>query len=148
MPLVLHPSFPSRALPSQAAGTTGTGAEPGGEIPCSLLLRECSSHLIGTGEVLGLAVHHAGVGPAGDPFLGHRRGDGLLVGDQGIGLERPGAGGHHPLVLEVVDLDEGVVPVASHQLALLAQEVEGGLVLILVQLVGILMPSAGWWLIR
>ena len=83
-------------------------------------------------------VHHRGVGPAGGAFLRHRAGDRLLLRLQQVDLEAPGRGGHHALVLEVVDLDHRVVPVAGHQLALLAQQVERSLVLILVQLVGVL----------
>ena len=39
---------------------------------------------------------------------------------QQIDLERPGSRGGHAFVLEVVDLDEGVVPVPAYQLALSA----------------------------
>jgi hypothetical protein len=41
----------------------------------------------------------------------------------------------HAFVLEVVDLDESVVPVAAHELALTAQQVERGGILVGVQLV-------------
>ena len=139
----LAPLFPEQGIALAGGRHHGHGAEPGGEIPLQLVVEGVLQPFVGTGEVLGLAVHHAGVGPAGDPFLGHGSGDGLLVGDQGIGLERPGAGGHHPLVLEIIYLDKGVVPVASHQLALLAQQIEGGLVLLLVQFVGILDAERG-----
>ena len=83
-------------------------------------------------------MHHGRVGPARGAFLGDGRGDRLLLGRQQVDLERPGAGGDDALVLEVVDLDHGVVPVAADQRALLAQQVERRLVLVLVELVGIL----------
>ena len=82
------------------------------------------------------------------PSSGNDRGDRLLLGLQQVDLERPGAGGDHAFVLEVVDLDEGIVPVAADQRALRAQQVERRLVLVLVELVGVLMPSSGLWAIR
>ena len=87
--------------------------------------------------MLGLGVQHGGVGPAGDAFLGEHGGDGLAFGLQGVGLVRPGAGGDHAFVLEVAHLHGGVVPVAVDQVVLLAQQVEHGGVLLLVELVGV-----------
>ena len=92
---------------------------------------------IGAVRVLGVGVHHRGVGPAGGALLGDGRGDRRVLGLEQVHLERPGAGGDDALVLEVVDLDHRVVPVAADELALLAQEVERGRVLVLVELVGV-----------
>ena len=61
----------------------------------------------------GVRFHHGGVGPAGDAFFGNGRGDRLLGGDQRVYLIWPRAGGDHALVLEVVDLDGGIMPVAA-----------------------------------
>ncbi len=69
------------------------------------------------------------------PSFGKTECDRLALALQQVDLERPRARRDHALVLEVVDLDEGVVPVAADELALLAQQVEGGLVLVLVELV-------------
>ena len=86
----------------------------------------------------GVGLHHGGVGPAGGAFLGDGGGDRLLGGHQRVDLEGPGRGSDDALVLEVVHLDRRIVPVAADQLALPTQQVEGRLVLVLVQLVGVL----------
>ncbi len=52
-------------------------------------------------------------------------------------------GGDEALVLEVVHLDEGVVPVAADDLPLAAQQLERRLVLVLVQLIGVLDAEFG-----
>src|SRR3546814_1713156 len=62
-----------------------------------------------------IGVHHGGVGPAGGTLRRHRAGDRLLVGDQQVHLERPGRGSHDAFIGEVVDLDEGVVPIRSEE---------------------------------
>jgi hypothetical protein len=63
---------------------------------------------------------------------------GCLSACSSIDLERPGAGGDDAFVLEVVDLDHRIVPVAADQRALAAQQVERRLVLVFVELVGVL----------
>jgi len=65
-------------------------------------------------------VQHRRVGPAGGPFFGHNAGNRLAGGLQQVHLERPGAGGGHTLVGEVIDLDEGIMPVAADELPLAA----------------------------
>ena len=147
-PLVVQPSSVSSALPLQAAGTAGTEPNQADKVALHLRGQRVLHPHVGAVRVRGIGVQHGGVGPAGGAFLRDGRGDRLLVGLQQVHLERPGAGGDDAFVLEVVDLDEGVVPVAADELALAAQQVERRLVLVLVQLVGSLMPSSGLWNIR
>jgi hypothetical protein len=86
--------------------------------------------------MLRIHMHHRRVGPARRALLRDDRRHRRAVALQQVHLERPRARCRHALVLEVVDLDEGVVPVAADQLPLRAQEVERRVVLLLVQLVG------------
>ena len=113
----------------QAAGTTGFEPNQTERSLCRFEAERVLHPEVGAVRVLGVDVQHRGVGPAGGALLGDGRGDRRALGLQQVDLERPGAGGDDALVLEVVDLDEGVVPVAADQLALLAQQVERGLVL-------------------
>ena len=83
----------------------------------------------------GIDMHHRRISPARRPLLRDGRGD-RRIGRQNPDLEGPGAGGHHTFVLEIIHLDECVMPVAAHDGPLHAQQVERGLVLIFVQLVG------------
>ena len=88
--------------------------------------------------MLAFGMQHGRVCPAGRTFFREDRGDRQLFGLQQVDLERPGAGGDDAFVLEVVDLDHRVVPVAADERALDAQQVEGGLVLVFVEFVGVL----------
>ena len=92
---------------------------------------------VGAVRVRGVGCHHRGVGPARRPLLGDGRGDRRVLGLEQVHLERPGPRGDDALVLEVVDLDHRVVPVAPDELALLAQQVERRGVLLLAELVGV-----------
>src|SRR5690606_37151572 len=82
-------------------------------------------------------VHHGRVGPAVSAFNGDNAGDGRAGGLEQVDLEGPGPGDDYAFVGEVVHLDEGVVPVAANERALLAQQVQRGVVLIAVEGVGI-----------
>ena len=84
----------------------------------------------------GVDVHHRGIRPARGAFDRNDAGDRLAIALQQVDLERPGSGRCHALVLEVVDLDEGVMPVPADQLALPAQQIERGGILVRVQFVG------------
>ena len=66
-------------------------------------------------------MHHRRVGPAGGALFWDHAGDGFATRHQQIDLEGPGAGGDHPFIGEVIDLDKGVMPVAPNQFTLLAQ---------------------------
>ena len=77
------------------------------------------------------------------PSTGITLATGAFFALQQVHLERPGRRGHDPLVHEVVHLDEGVVPVAAHDLALLAQQGDRGLELLAVEGVGVLDPQLG-----
>ncbi len=88
--------------------------------------------------MLAIGVQHGGVGPAGDAFFREGRGDLGAFGLHQVDLERPGAGSDDAFVLEVVDLDHGVVPVAADELTLATQQIERCLVLVFIQFVGIL----------
>ena len=83
-------------------------------------------------------MHHGRVGPARGSFVGHGRFDRPLVRFQEIDLERPRRRSDDAFVLEVVDLDERIVPVARHDLALGPEQLQRRLVLVFVELVGIL----------
>ncbi len=76
-----------------------------------------------------LGVQHGGVGPAGDALFREYRRDRLAFRFQRVRLIRPGAGGHHAFVFEIAHLNSGVMPVAMHQLMLIAQHFQHRLVL-------------------
>ena len=82
------------------------------------------------------------------PSSGKTDGEGCSLALEDVDLERPRAGSNHALILEVVDLDKGVVPITADQRALLAQQVERRLVLVLVNAYGSSMPSSGLCAIR
>src|SRR5262245_35710080 len=88
-------------------------AEPGGEIALQFRIQGMLEPLIGTVGILRVDMHHRGVGPPCCPFRRDSRGDRLLLRTEEIDLERPGRGSDHALVLEVVDLDHGIVPIAA-----------------------------------
>ena len=116
----------------------GNGAEPGGSVPLHLGGKRMLHPHIGAVRMLAFGVQHGRVGPARHALFRESRGDRLLFRLHQVDLERPGAGGDDAFVLEVVDLDHRVVPVAADERALDAQEVERGLVLVFVEFVGVL----------
>ena len=98
---------------------------------------------IGAVGVLAVDMHHGGVSPPGHTFFGKNARNRCVVALQEVALERPRTGGGHAFVLEVVDLDKGIVPVAAHQLALTAQQIQRSGILILIQLIGRGNPKIG-----
>jgi hypothetical protein len=78
--------------------------------------------------------------PEGDPVELTRA---VRARSELVDLEGPGARGDDAPALEVLDLEEGVVPVAADDPALLSQEVDRRLELLIVELVRILDPELG-----
>jgi hypothetical protein len=114
--LVVQPSAVSMPRPSvQAAGTDGTGRT---SRKVALQVRATASapstcrRSSGSASTCIMVVSAQPVAPS----FRDGRGDRLALRLQQVDLERPGAGGDDAFVLEVVDLDEGVVPVAADQL--------------------------------
>ena len=128
----------SSGFPSHAARATGTEPNQAARSPCKLGVDRVLEPLVSAIGVRGVHMHHGRIGPARRTLLGHDAGNGLRLRPQDIDLERPGGGGHDTFVGEVVDLHEGVMPVAADNLPLLPQERERRLILILGQVVGIL----------
>lgn len=82
-------------------------------------------------------MQHGGVRPAGHALFREHGGDRLPFALQGVGLIRPGAGGHHAFVFKVAHLHRGVVPVAVDQRVLAAQQLQRRLILFFVELIRI-----------
>jgi hypothetical protein len=93
-------------------------------------------------------MHHGRIGPSGGAFRRDDRGDRRLVGLEKVDLVGPRAGSDDAFVGEIVGLDGGVVPVALDERVLLAEQIEDGLVLRLVQFIGVLDAEAGLVFIR
>eukprot|EP01136_Pigoraptor_vietnamica_P024785 Opistho-1_new@78113 len=110
-------------------------AEPDREVRLQVRRKLVVEPLVGAVRVLAVDVQHRGIGPTRRALLRDGRGDGLAIGFQQVDLERPRPRGDDTFVLEIVDLDEGIVPVTAGQRALHAQQVERRLVLVLVQFV-------------
>ena len=120
MPLVSQPSSVSSALPLQAAGTAGTEPNQAARSPCSFGLTASAPATCRRSSGAGRRRASSWCRPSRSRLP---RGSSLAIGCfsrlQQVDLERPGRGGDDALVLEVVDLDHGVVPVAADELALL-----------------------------
>ena len=97
-------------------------------------VRHPLQHAVGMG---GLRRQHPRVGPAGRPLLREHHAHVLLVGDERVVLIRPRRADHDRAVLEVGDLGRVAAPVVADLLALLLQQVDRGVELVLGQLIRI-----------
>ena len=86
--------------------------------------------------VFRIRVHHGGVSPTRCSFHRNDGSNRLLFAGQQVDLERPGAGSNNTFVLEVIHLNESIVPVATNELALFTQQIQSSVILILIQLIG------------
>ena len=94
-------------------------------------------------RVGGLRVDHPGVRPARRPFLRLRHLDGLLVALEDVHLVRPGRADDDVLVRIRLDLLRVVAPPFADVRLQGLQEVDGGVELLLVQLVRVVDPEVG-----
>ena len=124
MPLVLQPSGAEQRIALAGRRHGRQRAEPRGHVALHLRTDRPLHPCIGAVGMLGVGMHHRGVGPSGGALGRDHRSDRLLLQLERIDLVGPGSGGGDAFVLEVAHLHGGVMPVAMDQRLLRAQDVE------------------------